>query len=340
MSTEVQSIEAQEPDSLDFEALLNEVQAKRGDAKSEPEADEPEPVVTQETKSESPKPSWKDFANMELPEDVPHGFYKNQPIEKVFEGIKNAERAMHEANERAKKAEAIAAANEISNKMLLERLEREKQTAPKPTVFEQKNIDLRTDWIAEPEKVKSALDEERRGELAQTREEILKEVDSRLDKDKKQQEEDRIVAELRQVARQSAQKAFDDLKVPEELRQSVLNTVVPILSDKEGSYFQAGGVLEVENYKKAIMSNPLLKAAIQSYVKEEKPEPNPPGAKATSVRPDREDRPSLNISNSQRELWTAQARLAGCETTEEVESFIFQTAEKAKSYRTRRQSRG
>jgi hypothetical protein len=329
--------------------------------KDEPDAGEAKPDGNAGADSangngdDSSKPSWKDEIYSDA-EDA-HGWYRGKTKGEVDAGIRRLEGATSEAQHRANLAEAKAAAAEVANKMLQDRLrqalempkpaEPAQQPEPEEDIYKANGVDLQSDWVMAPEKVEKLLEskllskaERRNIELLNKKFDELKAELTQKEREKFQAEErDTLISQIEKAAVDASTEALTKLNVPKEHWHSVLDLVVPQLTNLKGKYAEKGGITATENYIDIIENNPIVRAGVKSIVgvPAQADEPAPPGAKAPVVQ-QRADKPALTgLSQEVISLARQQAILAGvAPDSPEMDEFMTQTATKIAENRRKR----
>src|SRR5436305_10335797 len=143
----------------------------------EREATEAAPAEPSIEQPAGPAPTdWREFA---LPDsdELPNHFYRGKKLPDLFDGIKNAESAMHNANRQRSIAETQAAANETAARTWQQRaldLQRQLEEAKKvPAAPEPPDEQAVIEWTLDPAKRERALREQIKQELRTENEQLI-----------------------------------------------------------------------------------------------------------------------------------------------------------------------
>jgi hypothetical protein len=315
------------------------------EAAAEPDEAPGVPAASQPD-DEGADPNQGDWRTQRYPEaEGAHGFYKGRTLGEVDDGLRKLEGLKSEAERRANEAEARAAAAETLIQALTAKVQQTNQStaqapAPEPEdPFAARGIDLSTDWVVDPQKVVPVLEDRIVGKaLSQLRQE----QEQREAKAREEQEHQRLVEDFERSAAVAAWTALNDMKIPENLHNAVLDVMVPVLTNPHGEYAMRGGVLDPSLYKEAIHSNPVLRSAISSIVASEVggssavSQPNPPGVKSVGAVQRQVPQASHNLNQATRDMVTNMARNTGITDPAEIEAMLEETAQRLAAAKARR----
>lgn len=341
--------------------LLAEVEAAKQKAGEEPDESSPDaagdeaPTGDLAPDDAAAATTWREQRYADA--DDAHGLFKGRTLGEVDDGIRRLEGNITEATDRANRAEAKAAAAEVAAQMLQERLRKlteELGTAPPSATppapedpYRAAGLDLDSDIVMKPGQVFSVFEGT---VLTKAQRAALEAVEQRLTKFEeglnqreatKRQEE--LVRSLERRAEDVAATALTDLKIPKEHWKIVLDHAVPILTNKQREYAGRGGILEIDNYKHLITSDPIIRAAVTQMTGgasgaggDETRGPIVVKSRPRAVAP---APAAASLSREVRDLALMSARMAGIEDDAELQEHLELTARRIRDNRLERKWR-
>jgi PAS domain-containing protein len=277
--------------------------------------------------------------NLQLPDDVDHGFYKGKKLADVIAGVKNLEQAKVQAETTRNQTLREQAALRVQLRMVQEELEklRTPQSATTPPtqedIYSTRGIDLARDWNLDPEKVEPALVEkiERR---------LEKKLEERLAQAQQASKQERESTDLNQRVISIADAAMEELGIDPSKRLRAYKAAMPILTDMSDEYAYNGGPLSKENFLKVLSDDlgyrkveapaPTPTPVVTPIAEPPAPRPripNPPGEAQASRPAITNPKEVLQISEVDRLFYRNMAESIGKSTEEEIEAFIRAAAQ-------------